>query len=132
MVKRFGSREEFKKRLIQAVGQALITRIAEKSEQLGLWDTGFYANNWNFKLEGDAIILTNNAPYAKYLEWGTFEYVFHFGGGFPKRPHPKKKDISKALRKQFPKGMQPFATVRRVLHNPHEMEIVLKRAMSSL
>lgn len=44
-----------------------LTRVQERTPV----DTGFLQKNWEAAVQGDLIIISNDAPYAGYIEYGT-------------------------------------------------------------
>ena len=99
--------------------------------RMGLFDTGRFIRGIRFSIEGEKIVFTADAPWAAYLEFGTYEFGMSFDEEtWPPVPFPKKKDLSKSAREGFPRGMQPFASFRRVLYSQDRMERVIRRAVS--
>ena len=109
--------EQLKEKLAQKyfrVGQAWVKEIAGQIDNMDLIGTGDYKRRWEVKNTEDGFFIQSGVTYAKYLEFGTFSYFKQFGlESFPTTMHPKKKNLSPEERRNFPKGMQPFAPVRR-------------------
>ena len=135
--------DEFKKELrehllksFKGVGllvESEIRREVEKMSLMGapptLWQRGYHSYA---EINGDKVELTieTGLPYAVYLEYGTYDYWSTFGlEGFPSTPLRKKKDSTKKQRDGMPKGMQPFAPIRRVMWNNQKMENILSKVL---
>ena len=112
--------EESKRRLNGFVVEQLTHRweslIIEEVSTMGLYDMGTLAGRYRIIGEGENTKIENDVGYAAYIEFGTFAYFDIFGiDDFPNKPDPKKKNLSSKQRKSYPKGMQPFAPVRRAM-----------------
>jgi hypothetical protein len=121
--------DEFKEKLLTAVGFQVENEIINQINTMRLVDTGHFKQSITSEVQNGELIITSTAPYAPYLEYGTFDYWSVYGlQGFPKTPEPKKKNISRKAAKKLPKGMQPFAPFRRVLFNKAKMEQIVDKA----
>ena len=100
---------------LKIVGELAIIEIRKKIKDMKLTGTTELWSGWNATVENGELIIESTVEYAAYLEYGTFAYWDRYGiSNFPSNVQPKKKDMQAKLRKNFPKGMQPFAMVRRV------------------
>ena len=121
--------EEFKKKLLTSIGLQVENGIIEQINKMRLVDTGHFKQSITSEVQNGELIITSLAPYAVYLEYGTFDYWQAFKlDGFPTPRPPKKKDISRKEAKKLPKGMQPFGSFRRVLYNKAKMEKIIDTA----
>lgn len=113
------------------LGELVINKIKENIRRYRLIETGQLLQGWLSRANGNTIIIENTQSYMEYLEFGTYEYFQSFGlDKFPKVVPPKKKDIGPSLAKLLPKGIAPFAFVRRVLYNKKIMEELVQQAFS--
>lgn len=121
--------DEFKTKLLTAVGFQVESEIINQINIMGLVDTGHFKQSITSEVQNGELVITSVAPYAVYLEYGTYDYWSVYGlQGFPKKPTTKKKDMSRKAAKKLPKGMQPFAPFRRVLYNKAKMEKIISIA----
>lgn len=124
--------DEFQNKLLNAIGVQIQGELVKQVNDLRLVDTGNFKNSMHFEVNGGELTITNTAPYAVYLEYGTFAYWDKFGmGNFPSNPDPKKKDISRQAAKKLPKGMQPFGVFRRVMWNQQKMSQIINKAVKA-
>ncbi|QDP57906.1 MAG: hypothetical protein Unbinned1693contig1002_50 [Prokaryotic dsDNA virus sp.] len=124
--------DEFKRKLLSAIGFQVESEIVKQINALRLVDTGEYKRGVHSEVQKGELIITNTAPYAIYLEYGTYEYWQRFKtGSFPQTAHPKKKDLPRKERHKLPKGMQPFAVYRRILWNQNKMSRIINRAVKA-
>jgi len=124
--------DKFQKKLLSAIGVQVEVAINKQVNDMRLVDTGTFKGRTRFSVKGNELNIMNDAPYAIYLEYGTYDYWKAFGlNRFPITPDPKKKDISAAARKRLPKGMQPFAPFRRVIYNQGKMETLVSKAVKA-
>jgi len=115
------------------LGELIINEVKTLIRRMMLVESGAYLQGWFSKVSSGSLVIENTQPYALYLEYGTYEYHNIFGDeDFPEVTQPKKKDL-----KQFgistaglPKGIQPFAPVRRVLYNDDLMSRLLAKVFS--
>lgn len=121
--------EEEVKKKIKVLGELISLEMRDLALRMGLKDTGDYSQGFLVDIKDNTIIIENRTEYAEYLEYGTFEYFEKFGTDkFPKTPDPKKKDLAtKKEREALPRGMQPFAVMRRVLYNKTLMNNLIRR-----
>jgi hypothetical protein len=121
--------DEFKDKLLTAVGLQIEDGVVDQINSLRLVDTGNFKNSIKSQVTNGELVITSTAPYASYLEYGTFAYWNQFGKeSFPVTPDPKKKNLSRKAAKTLPKGMQPFAPFRRVLWNQNRMSKIVSKA----
>ena len=126
---------EFKRKLLNAIAVQLENAIVTEVNRMKLVDKG-WLKRVDSKVEGDSIIITfPQADYAVFLEFGSFDYWKLYGKddfpvpGYPSIP--KKKELKGKERKGLPKGMQPFAPIRRVLYNKEKMSDVISKAVKA-
>jgi len=125
--------DEFSEKLLTAVGFQLEKDIRAEIDKMGLVDTGELRTGLSSSVSNGELIITNSAPHALHIEYGTFDYWGRFGlDKFPKKPLPKKKNLKKKQREGMPKGMQPFAPIRRVLFNQKKMDEVIKNSLKRI
>lgn len=124
--------EEYLRKRMFVLGQLLVNEIQDKIEEIDLYESGkFHQGIHSFIDSRGNISIESSVFYDIYLEYGTYGYWETYGTDkFPTVPHPKKRDMSPALKKSFPRGMQPFAVFRRVLWNTKLMEQKLGEALS--
>jgi len=125
--------EEFQEKLLLAIGFQIQSEVIKQINELELVDTGFLKNSIHVGIAKDGSLeIVNTAPYAIYLEYGTFDYFKSFGlNKYPEIPDPKKRNLSRKDRKKLRKGMQPFAPFRRVMYNDQKMAQIVERAVKS-
>jgi len=122
--------EEIQGRLF-ALGNLIAQEMRKLAINMGLVDTGDYSQGFLVSIRNGLLIIENRASYAKHLELGTFEFGLSFTKEtFPPQPFPKKKDLPFKERDAFPRGMQPFAVMRRVLYNKTLIERLIKRVFA--
>jgi len=136
--------DEFSFKLLNAIGAQVEVginneinrqRLVGKTAQLkGAYKYSVVKNN--LIIDGVAMSDGKNPKnYAAYIEYGTFDYFAKYGldkfpvPGYPSIP--KKKDISRKAAKNLPKGMQPFAPIRRILYNQNKMAQIITKAVKS-
>ena len=119
--------DEFSEKILAGIGFQTINEMRLLGDRMNLMDTSEYRLGWHSEVQDKGLILTNTAPHAIHLEYGTYEYKDT--KSFPKRTSLKKKNMSRAAAKKLPKGMQPFAVMRRVLWNKKKMEKVINNAV---
>jgi len=109
----------------------LQTEWRKNISRFKLVDTGFLKESIRITKEEDGLSLIALAPYSAYIEYGTFEFWKKFGlNKFPENPI-KKKDLSWSARQGLPKGMMPFAPMRRILYNKELMSKIVYNALST-
>jgi len=114
------------------LGALIVNSIKEKVRKMNLVSDGGgeFLQGWDFRTTKKGLTIFNSQEYADYLEYGTFAYFDSFGlDSFPETPDPKKKDLDAEARKAFPRGMQPFAPVRRVVYNESVMARLVALAL---
>jgi hypothetical protein len=122
--------DEFKEKLLTGVGLMVEREVVSEVNKMRLVDTGKFKGSIVSEVQDGELVISSTAPYAVYLEYGTYDYWQRFGiGSFPDSPDPKKKDMKASERKSYPKGMQPFAPFRRVLYNKGKMENIITRGV---
>ena len=115
------------------LGELVINKIKQNIRDMKLISDGGgqLLQGWFAKFDGNQLLIENTQDYMMYLEFGTYAYYDMYGtDSHPKTPDPKKKDMPYAMRKLFPKGMQPFAFQRKVLYNELIMEDLARQAFS--
>ena len=120
--------DEFRDKVLFLLGTGITQAIQEEAIKLGLYISGRYIRGFHHYVdEIGQLNIDNDVFYAKYLEYGTFEYFDLYGlDDYPDTPI-KKKDLSKERRAGLPKGMAPFAPIRRVMYNQSKMDEVIRR-----
>lgn len=114
---------------------AQVTRaIVQNIKDLQLIDTSQFFQSIKYKVRDDTVIISSDVLYAYFLEYGTLEFGERFSKstktGWPE-PAIKKKDMSKDLRAQYPRGMAPFAPFRRTIFNRVVMQDMFAKAVES-
>jgi len=115
------------------LGELVINKIKQNIRDMKLISDGGgqLLQGWFAKFDGNQLLIENTQDYMMYLEFGTYAYYDMYGtDSHPETPDPKKKDMPYAMRKLFPKGMQPFAIIRRVVYNQLIMEDLARQAFS--
>jgi hypothetical protein len=113
------------------LGELIINRIKENIRAMDLIDSGQFLQQWFSTYKNGQLNIENAQEYMIYLEYGTYAYWDQYGTeNFPGTPDPKKKDLPPELRKLYPKGMQPFAFIRKVLYNDIVMSELVQQAFS--
>lgn len=121
--------EEFKEKLLKAIGFQMVNEIQAQIKKMALIDTSEYWQSIDSEIDSGDLVIFSTVPYAPYLEYGTLQYWNIYGlGNFPSKPHPKKKNLKPEQRKHYPKGMQPFAPFRRVFYNENKMTQIIQKA----
>ena len=122
--------DEFSKKLLDAIGFQLSSEIRKQIDDMSLVQSGLFRTSIDHEVDGNELILTSGAPYAVYLEFGTFDFWGRFGvERFHSKPVPKKKDMPKEAASKLPKGMAPFAPFRRTLWNQNKMNAIINKAV---
>ena len=105
------------------LGELIINRIKQFIRELDLVVTSDYLQGWFSNWDGNVLTIENRTEYSLYLEYGTYGYFEKNGEDNITDPSdPKKRDMSSEMKKTFPKGMQSFAPIRRVLYNQAIMQ----------
>jgi len=135
--------DEFKKEVqahvakkLVGVGKLIKSEIKNEVEKMHLMGTppnlfqrGYFTS---VETKGDevSLIIETGLSYAVYLEYGTYSYFDSFGvSSFPATPDKKKMHMTAKEKKNYPKGMQPFAPMRRVLWNEQKMKNILSKVL---
>lgn len=63
--------EEFRDKLLKAIGFQLEAAISEEINKLGIVDTGAFKASIRAEVVDGELIITSDAPHAEYLEYGT-------------------------------------------------------------
>jgi hypothetical protein len=114
------------------LGELVLNTIKENIRKMDLVDSGQLLQGWFSSYKNGVLTIENTQKYMIYLEYGTYAYWDQYGAdNYPTNPDPKKKDLPPGLRKLFPKGMQPFAFIRKVLFNDMVMGGLIRQAFSS-
>ena len=123
--------DEFQNKLLWAIGFQIESEIIKQINDLRLVDIGLFKRISSNVVNGE-LIITSDAPYAQYLEYGTLAYFKRYKeDSFPLTPYPKKKDSTKEARKKMDSGMQPFAPFRRVMWNQNKMALIIDKAVKA-
>lgn len=124
--------EDYIDRAMTVLGELIINKVKENIKDMGLVDSGAFLQGWISKWNGIELYVENIHEYSLYLEYGTYGYWQKNGlKNYTEPPDPKKKDLSLSQRKQYPKGMQSFAPLRKVLYNEQIFSKLLKQAFES-
>lgn len=124
--------DEFSNKLLTAIGFQVENEIRRNINEMKLVDTGSLKTGVHSEVINGELIITDNAPHAVYIEYGTYDYWSRFGKDrFPKTTDPKKKDSTQKVRDQLPKGMQPFAPFRKTLYNQQKMSQIVEKAIKA-
>lgn len=125
--------EEIAQRM-KILGELVINRIKENIRNMDLIGDiggGALLQGWFSTYKDGQLVIENTQDYMIYLEFGTYDYWTRYGkDNYPQNPHPKKKDIPYELAKLFPKGVQPFAFIRKVLYNEIIMQELANKAFA--
>lgn len=125
--------DQIEKDLATAIAAQIVPAIREEIRRMKLVDSSDFWQSIDFEVQDDGVLIYSTAPYAIYLEYGTYAYYVKYGvDNFPEKGDPKKKDLAPKDRKKYPKGMQPFAPFRRVLYNQAKMEEFVQKAADFL
>ena len=131
-------RDKFKEIMFE-VGQEVEIEIRNEVEKMHLMGKPSnlhqrgYISSVEVKGNEVAMLLETGLKYAVYLEYGTYSYFDSFGvSSFPATPDKKKMHMTAKEKKNYPKGMQPFAPIRRVLWNKQKMEKIVNTAINSV
>jgi len=125
---------DFVSKRMKIAGHDILKAITRKVEDMELIGKGALRQRGYFthveqSQDEVSLILETGLSYAVYLEYGTYSYFNRYGlNSFPNKPDPKKKNMSPNQRKEYPKGMQPFAPIRKVLWNKQVMEEIFSDA----
>lgn len=113
------------------LGELIINQIKENIRKMDLVDTGQLLQGWFSTYKNGQLVIENTQDFMLYLEYGTYAYWDQYGAdNYPAQPDPKKKDMPPGLRKLFPKGMQPFAFIRKVVYSDIVMKELIQQAFS--
>lgn len=123
---------------LKRLGEFIINEIRKQIRTMKLTgDKGSapYLQRWFSGTTSDGVRIESGVEYSTYLEFGTFAFFNSFGAkNFPKTATIsksfKKKDLPADIRKMLPKGMVPFAPVRRVINNPVIMSRLVRQAFA--
>jgi hypothetical protein len=122
--------DEFTQKLLNAIGFQLSSEIRKEIDSMSLVQSGLLRMSLDHEVKGNELTVTSGAPYAVYLEYGTYDFWKKFGtNSFPPKPVPKKKDMTRKQASKLPKGMAPFAPFRRTLWNQNKMAKVIDKAV---
>ncbi len=118
---------------LKILGELIINRIKQNIRDMELIADkgGDYLQGWSSAVNNGVLRIENTKSYAIYLEYGTYSYwTIHGPDSYTEPPDPKKKDMEPSERANYPKGMQSFAPVRKVIYNEVIMEELVKEAFS--
>jgi len=124
------SQEEIDMRL-KILGELIVQEVKKLIREMKLIDTTLYLQGWITSVKNGVLVIENRTEYSIYLEYGTYDYWQKHGlTSYTDPTHPKKKDMSYKERQNYPKGMQAFAPVRKVVYNPIIMQELVTEAFS--
>lgn len=124
--------EEYIKASMTVLGELILNKIRENIDKMGLIQTGDLKQHWVTSYSNGILRIESTEEHSIYIEYGTYEYWNKNGlDNYTEPSDPKKKDLTKELAQKFPKGMQSFAPIRKVLYNPTIMEDLVYEAFSS-
>lgn len=119
---------------LQRLGFLLETEIRNQIVKMDLISKpggGRFSQGIHSWVDAKGLHVESDVEYSDYLEYGTYSYFAIYGmKGFPKKPDPKKRDMTPTQKKAYPFGMQPFAPFRRVLYNKRLMNKLVKKAFT--
>lgn len=126
--------EELDMRL-QILGELIINEVKimiRSMDLIGKKHGGAFLQGWLVPVVKDGrLTIENTTEYAVYLEYGTYGYWQKHGlDTFTDPMDPKKKDMKAKDRKKYPKGMQAFAPVRKVVFNQIIMQRLVNEAFT--
>jgi hypothetical protein len=125
--------EEWINQRMKILGELIINRVKKNIRDMNLISEGGgqYLQGWLSKFDNGVLIIENTQKYSDYLEYGTYAYWNKNQlTGYTDPPDPKKKHLTNKDKKLFPKGMQSFAPLRKVMFNEKIMEELLTEAFS--
>ena len=123
--------DEVEAKLLDAMAVQVQSSIVRTIKELNLIDTSQFFQSISFIRNDDGVIIKSDVYYSYYLEYGTEEFgEIYTPLTFPEQPI-KNKLLPSDLRKQFPRGMNPFAPFRRTLYNRNIMEKFLVNAVKA-
>lgn len=124
--------EDYINRSMIVLGELIIQKIRDNIRSMKLIENGQFLQNWVSSYKEGVLLIENTQEYSLYLEYGTYAYwQMNRLNSYTEPPDPKKKDLSPEAIKLFPKGMQSFAPLRKVLYNEKVMEILITKAFKS-
>ena len=116
---------------LKILAELIINAVKGNIRALGLIDSGQYLQGWISEVKDGSIIIQNTTKHSDYLEFGTFGYWDKNGlDNFTDPSDPKKRDLSSSAKLSFPKGMQSFAPLRKVVFNEGVMQGLVDQAFS--
>jgi hypothetical protein len=126
------SQEEVNQRL-KILGELIINEVKNQIRMMDLIGKGDLLQHWISSVSEDGeLTIESTEAYSTFIEFGTYEYWDSNGtDSFTEPSHPKKKDLSPAERKKFPKGGQSFAPLRKVIYNDTVMGRLIDEAFGS-
>ena len=62
---------KFSNKFLNALGFSIVQEIQDNMRKAKLFDTGDLIRRTDFKVEGDKLVISNFAPYAPFIEYGT-------------------------------------------------------------
>ena len=125
---------------LKLLGELIINEIKKQIRMMELIGDykggGSYLQKWFAGNTDDGLRVESGVDYSTYLEFGTYAFFGIYGEtDFPSTAYSsrnmKKKDLPESIRKMLPKGMVPFAPVRRVLYNQTIMKRLVKQAFAA-
>ena len=116
---------------IRILGELIVNRIKQNIRDMGLIRTGDLLQKWFVSYDSGLLTIESGTKYGQYLEYGTYAYFDQYGfDDYPEFTTEKKMNLSLEARKMFPKGVQPFAFVRKVIYNENVMGELAREAFS--
>lgn len=125
---------------LKLLGELIINEIKKQIRIMILignkTGAGSYLQRWYSKADSSGLKVESGVDYSTYLEFGTFALGnLYSSTTFPEKAslskHFKKKDLPREIAKILPKGMIPFAPVRRVIFNQQIMKKLVKQAFAA-
>jgi hypothetical protein len=123
--------DEVEAKLLDSMGAQVQKSVVDTIKELNLIDTSQFFQSIKFMRDDNGVVISSDVYYSYFLEYGTLEFGERFtSDSFPDLP-VKKKILPSDLRKQFPRGMNPFAPFRRTIYNRRIMETFLNNAVKN-
>lgn len=119
---------EFRNKVLTQLGIGIEQAMQDEAMKMGLYRTGHYIRGFNHYIDKEGVLnIDNGVFYAVYLEYGTYDYWDVYGlDDYPDKPL-KKMNMKKEERIGMPKGMMPFAPMRRILYSQERMDEVIRK-----
>lgn len=119
--------DAFSKELLTRLGLGISQAMQDEAMKLGLFRSGRYIRGFHHYIDKEGVLnIDNDVYYAIYLEYGTFDYWDLYGlDDYPEKPL-KKMNLTPEERIGMPKGMMPFAPMRRILYSQEKIDQIIK------